>query len=105
LRPGIETILHDNLENDYENKLSLGRVEVQIITAPIIVASELDWKQIAEAKKDADFNTKVKRFAVLANKNYKGSDIYFRVDDLSIQIQDYKDACNKHGIRLANDTF
>ncbi|GEO09509.1 hypothetical protein [Segetibacter aerophilus] len=100
-----QTIFQDYLENDYRNQLMLDKVEVEIINAPIIVASELQWSQISEAKKDSDFNKKVKRFSLFINKNYKGKDISFIIDDLSIQIEDYKEACNKHGIRLANETF
>lgn len=100
-----ETILYDHLENDYLNKSSLEKVEVTIINAPVIIASELDWDQIAEAKKDTDFNKKVKRFSVFINKNYNGKDLQFIIDDLSLQIEDYKETCSKHGIRLANETF
>jgi hypothetical protein len=78
---------------------------VSIINGPVISASDLDWKQIAEAKRDSDFNSKVRRFSVFINKNYKGRELPFIIDDLSLQIEDYKNACNKHGIRLVNETF
>lgn len=100
-----ETIFFDHLENDYINNLSQEKVEVSIINGPVISANELEWKQISEAKKDVDFNKKVKRFSVFINKNYKGRDLPYIVDDLSVQIEDYKNACSKHGIRLANETF
>jgi hypothetical protein len=100
-----ETILFDHLENDYINNLSQEKVEVSIINGPVIIASELDWKQIAEAKRDSDFNSKVRRFSVFINKNYTGRELPYIIDDLSIQIEDYKNACNKHGIRLVNETF
>jgi hypothetical protein len=100
-----ETIFKDHLENDYQNNISQEKVEIKIINAPVIIASELKWDQIAEAKKDIDFNNKVKRFGVFINKNYKGREIPYIIDDLSIQIEDYKSACNKHGIGLANETY
>jgi len=100
-----ETFLFDHLEKDYLNNLSQEKVEINIINAPVIIANDLDWKQIAEAKKDNDFNQKVKRFSVFINKNYKGKDLPYIIDDLSIQIEDYKSACAKHGIGLANETF
>lgn len=100
-----ETIFKDHLENDYQNNISQEKVEIKIINAPVIIASELKWDQIAEAKKDIDFNNKVKRFGVFINKNYKGREIPYIIDDLSIQIEDYKSACKKHGIGLANETY
>lgn len=100
-----ETIFNDHLENDYQNNISQEKVEIKIINAPVIVASELRWDQIAEAKKDVDFNNKVKRFGIFINKNYKGRDIPYIIDDLSIQIEDYKSACHKHGIGLAHETY
>ena len=100
-----ETIFRDYLDDDYQSNISLDKVEVKIINAPIIVASELQWHQISEAKKDSDFNKKVKRFSLFINKNYQGKDVSFIIDDLSMQIEDYKDACSKHGIRLATETF
>lgn len=47
----------------------------------------------------------MKRFSVFINKNYKGRDIGFIIDDLTLQIEDYKNACSKHGIGLKNETF
>lgn len=100
-----ETIFNDHLENDYQNNISQEKVEIKIINAPVIITSELQWDQIAEAKKDIDFNNKVKRFGVFINKNYKGRDIPYIIDDLSIQIEDYKSTCHKHGIGLAHETY
>lgn len=100
-----ETIFNDHLENDYLNNFSQEKVEIKILNAPVISASELQWNQIVEAKKDPDFNIKVKRFGVFINKNYKGRELPFIIDDLSLQIEDYKSACNKHGIGLVNETF
>lgn len=100
-----ETILYDHLENDYINNLSQEKVEIKILNAPVISAPDLEWTQIVDAKKDPDFNSKVKRFGVFINKNYKGRELAYIIDDLSLQIEDYKEACNKHGISLANETF
>lgn len=100
-----ETILYDHLERDYLNDSSQEKVEIKIINAPIISSTELHWDQIVEAKKDNDFNLKVKRFCLFVNKNYHGRDLPYIIDDLSIQIEDYKNTCNKHGIKLIDETF
>jgi len=100
-----ESILFDHLERDYLNDSNQEKVEIKIVNAPLISATELDWAQIVEAKKDEDFNKKVKRFCVFINKNYQGRGLPFIIDDLSIQIEDYQNACKKHGINLINETF
>jgi hypothetical protein len=100
-----ETLLYDHLERDYFNDYTQEKVEIKMINAPIIVANDLEWAQIVEAKKDRDFNMKVRRFSLFINKNYAGRDLHYIIDDLSIQIEEYKEACNKHGIKLREETI
>lgn len=100
-----QSILLNKLLEDYKANQKTSRVEIELLNAPIINSKDISWAQIAEAKKDADFNIKVKRFGVFINKNYSGKDISFISDDLAIQIEDYKNACNKHGIELINGTL
>lgn len=100
-----KTILNDHLEKDYLNNHIQEKIEIKIIDAPIIDASLLDWKQIIQAKKDPEFINKVKRFSLFINKNYKGKEMSFIIDDLSLQIEDYKFACSKHGISLKQETI
>lgn len=100
-----QSILLNKLHEDYKANQKINRVEIELLNAPIINTKDISWTQIAEAKKDNDFNIKVKRFGVFVNKNYSGKDISFISDDLAIQIEDYKNACSKHGIDLVNGTL
>ena len=100
-----ESILLNKLIEDYKYNNVHKKVEIELLNAPIIDISMLDWLKIESAKKDPEFNIKAKRFGIFINKNYQGKDLNFIVDDLSIQIEDYKETCKKHGIELVNGTL
>lgn len=84
---------------------SVEKIEIKFINAPLINVDDLTWDQIAEAKKDSEFNLKLKRFSLFINKNYSGKDISYIIDDLNIQIEEYKEACGKHGLSLVNTAY
>ncbi|MFK8059594.1 MAG: hypothetical protein AB8B78_05825 [Polaribacter sp.] len=100
-----ETILLEKLLDDYKFQKTTNKLEIEIINAPVINTNSLEWDQILQAKEDADFVKKVKRFGLFINKNYQGKDISFISDDLQIQTENYKNACKKHGINLTNGTL
>lgn len=100
-----KSILKYNFRQDHKQEKLFEKVEVEMINTPIIDCSDLEWNQIVEAKKDAEFIEKVKRFSVFINKNYSGKDLSFITDDLNIQLEDYKNVCKKHGIKLTVETI
>lgn len=100
-----ESILLNRLIEDYKENKTIDKVEIELVNAPIISVDSLDWKQISQAKEDPFFIQKVKRFSLFINSNYSGKDISFITDDLSIQVDDYQNACKKHGIKMLNGTL
>lgn len=99
-----ESILNYNFQPNNNNTV-FEKVEVEIINNPIIDCSSLEWSHILDAKKDKDFVKKVKRFSIFINKNYTGKDLSYITDDLNMQLQDYREVCEKHGIKLKDETF
>jgi hypothetical protein len=100
-----ESILLESMLEAYKMKSMSQKVEVTLLNAPIINPDRLSWDQIAELKKDADFVLKVKKFGLFINKNYSGKELSYIIDDLSMQLEAYQNACNKHGVELMNGSL
>jgi len=100
-----ESILLNRIFEEYQEQQITDKIEVELLNAPIICIDSIEWQQISEAKNDQDFVQKVKRFGMFINTNYQGKSINYIADDLSLQVENYKNACKKHGIKMLNGTL
>lgn len=99
------SILNYNFRTDAKQTKLFEKVEIEIINNLVIDCSALEWKQIVEVKKDIEFVEKVKRFSIFINKNYTGKNLSYITDDLNLQLHDYKNVCDKHGVKLTSETI
>ena len=75
-------------------------IEVTLTDLDIIDTTRLAWEQIVELKKDDDSKRKLRNLRLFLYTNYANQPISFIRDDLQRIIDEYHNACKKHGFRL-----
>jgi hypothetical protein len=102
-KKGIPSVPIFYTQQDYDSYLPNGTkesVEISLMRAPLIDTSNVEWKSILDIRKDKDFKRKLRNFRLFINENYQGkSPIYVR-DSLEKKMEEYEDACRKHGLQL-----
>lgn len=105
---GIRSVPVFHSIQPYETYLGPGckqAVELKLCNAEIIDTAELEWKHVADIRKDIDFKRKLRNFRMFLIEHYENKDEKFIVDDLSRKLDEYKDACKRHGLKLVLATL
>jgi hypothetical protein len=75
-------------------------LEINLMKAPVIDTSKVEWEQILDIRKDKDFSNKLRNFRLFLNENYEGKSPNFVRDSLEKKMEEYEDACKMHGLQL-----
>jgi hypothetical protein len=99
-------IYHSTAE--YEASLTSGKnraVELTLMQVPLIDTDRLEWEHILDIRRDSKFLLKLRRFRLFINDNYRDKQPDYIRDSLLQKIQDYEEACKRHGISLTISTM
>ncbi|MHC4519155.1 MAG: hypothetical protein ACYTAS_11230 [Planctomycetota bacterium] len=94
--------------SEFEGSLSQGEeeaIEIKLVRAPLIDTSGVEWDQVIDIRRDGDFTRKLRRFRLFINDNYQGKEPSYIRDSLLQKMEDYEDACRKHGLKLTVSTL
>jgi hypothetical protein len=65
----------------------------------LVDATQADWRQIIEIRKDKQSHRKLVRLRLFMHANYAGRPFAFIEDDLSQRMDEYEAAAEKHGLK------
>jgi hypothetical protein len=65
----------------------------------LVDASQADWRQIIELRKDVQSHRKLARLRLFIHKNYSGCSFSYIEDDLSQRVEEYEQASKKFGFK------
>jgi hypothetical protein len=67
-------------------------LEINLMKAPVIDTSKVEWEQILDIRKDKDFSNKLRNFRLFLNENYEGKSPNFVRDSLEKKMEEYEDS-------------
>jgi len=73
-------------------------LEVNIINAPVIQSSKLEWEQIREIRNDPQAKKELQRFRLFVFDDYLGKPESYIHESIEQKIFKYSEMCIKHGI-------
>lgn len=80
-------------------------IEIEFQKIPMINAENLEWGHILEVREDKKFAIKARKFRLFLYENYQGKSQAYIQDSLYKKIDDYEEACKKHGLELTLSTL
>lgn len=75
-------------------------LEFKVLQAPVIDVANLQWSNIMEIRSDEESRKKLRRFRLMLHQDFDGKSAAFIQDSLLTQLDDYRNACKKHGLGL-----
>lgn len=93
--------------NNYGIELPIqpNAIEIEFQKIPIINSDNLEWDHIVEVRKDKEFKVKSRKFRLFLYDNYQGKNQAYIQDSLLKKIDEYEEACKKHGLELTLSTL
>jgi hypothetical protein len=80
-------------------------IEISVIGAKLVDTQKVEWNQIIEFRNDPWAKEKIKRFRLFLYDNYQGKSKDYIEDSLHQKINEYEEACKKHGFELITTTI
>lgn len=91
---------------NYEHALMpVHSIEFTTYNANLIDTSRLTWEQIIEFKKDEESRRKLRNYKLFMYDQFSGKSKDYIIDHLSKKIEEYEEACKKHGFKLVSSTL
>lgn len=75
-------------------------VEINLLNAKVIDTTNLEWRHVAEIRRDKNFSKQLRNFRLFLNENYQGKDMGYISDHLQQKLEKYEESCKKHGVQL-----
>lgn len=79
--------------------------EITLVQVPVIDTSNLTWDQVLDVRSDKDFTRKARRFRLFFAENYTGKTAAYIRDSLAERVDEYEEACKRHGVKLVLSTI
>ncbi len=92
-------------EHDFSKPGNDEIVSVTLSNLDLIDTNRLEWEQILELKKDDESNKKLRNLLLFFFQNYRDCPVSFIRDDLNRQIEEYHQACSKHGFQFVTSSL
>lgn len=80
-------------------------LEINIKNFRLICGDNAEWTQVKEVRADKESLRKIRNLRVLFREKYKEKDAAFIKDDIDRRIDEYEQACEKHGFELLQSGF
>jgi hypothetical protein len=98
---GIRCILYGHaLPNDLRPPMN-DALEVNVHNLKMVVGDSAEWRQVKEARSDAEAIQKIRNLRHLFLKEYKDLTSAEEIrDDIDRRIEEYERACRKHGFEM-----
>jgi hypothetical protein len=88
-----------------EGPKSIDDISIVLSGIPIADVSNVPWEQITDFRSDADAKKKLRKLRVFMYDSFSGKSKSYIEDKISIMIEEYQSASEKHGFELVNGTL
>lgn len=87
------------LPTNEEGSCSQSDPSITLSQLNLVDASEADWRQIIEVRKDVQSHRKLVRLRLFVHSNYSGRSFSYIEDDLSRRLEEYEQVTKKFGLK------
>lgn len=80
-------------------------IEISYEGARLVDVSKLSWAQISEIRRDGDARKKLRNYRLFIAEDFIGKPLSYVKDSLEKKMEEYEEACKKHGLDLLLGTI